>query len=116
MLQKIVIRPLDAGWMVELERLDAPMVFKSGAQAERAARALAERLIDAGESAELIIHLRDGALAGRFGSVARWCCRDGTARRQQRRVLGVSCTVATRWKPPLRRAQTSRAAFGKVRP
>ena len=66
MLQKIVIRPLDAGWMVELERLDAPMVFKSGAQAERAARALTERLIDAGERAELIIHLRDGALAGRF--------------------------------------------------
>ena len=66
MLQKIVIRPLDAGWMVELDRLDAPMVFNSGAQAERAARALAERLIDAGESAELIIHLRDGARAGRF--------------------------------------------------
>ena len=32
---------VDAGWMAELERLDAPMVFKSGAQAERAARTLA---------------------------------------------------------------------------
>ena len=57
---------VDAGWMAELERLDTPMVFKSGAQAERAARTLAKRVIDAGESAEMIIHLRDGALAGRF--------------------------------------------------
>ena len=66
MLQKIVIRPLDAGWTVEMDQLDAPMVFKSGAQAERAARALAERLIEAGEDAELVIHLRDGTLAGRI--------------------------------------------------
>ena len=66
MPQKIIIRPLDLGWAVELDRLDAAMVFKSGAQAERAARRLAERLADAGESAELVIHLRDGTLAGRF--------------------------------------------------
>ena len=66
MLQKIIIRPLDAGWTVELDQLAEPMVFKSGAQAERAARALAERLIDAGENAELTIHLRDGTMAGRF--------------------------------------------------
>ncbi len=72
MLQKITVRPLDAGWTVELDRLDAPMVFKSGAQAERAARALAERLIDAGENAELVIHLRDGTLAGRFVTAPAW--------------------------------------------
>ena len=66
MLQKIVIRPVASGWAVELAQLDAPMMFRSGAQAERAARELAERLIDAGESAELVIHLRDGTQAGRF--------------------------------------------------
>ena len=70
MLQKITVRPLDAGWTVELDKLDAPMVFRSGAQAERAARALAERLAEAGESAELVIHLRDGTLAGRFVAAA----------------------------------------------
>ncbi len=58
--------PLDAGWTVELHQLDPPMVFRSGAQAERAARGLVERLTDAEKSAELVIHLRDGALAGQF--------------------------------------------------
>ncbi len=70
MPQKIVIRPLDTGWAMELDTLDAPMVFKSGAQAERAGRRLAERLADAGEPAELVIHLRDGTLAGRFIATA----------------------------------------------
>ena len=70
MPQTITIRPLDAGWAVELDQLDAPMMFRSGAQAERAARDLAERLIEAGENAELIIHLRDGTLAGRFVTAA----------------------------------------------
>ena len=50
MPQTITIRPLDAGWAVELDQLDAPMVFRSGAQAERAARDLAERLIEAGKT------------------------------------------------------------------
>ncbi len=66
MLQTITIRPMTSGWSVEMAQLDAPMVFKTGAQAERAARHLADRLAQVGERAELIIHLRDGTLAGRF--------------------------------------------------
>ncbi len=72
MPQKIVIRPLNVGWTVELDQLDAPMVFKSVAKAERAARALAGRLIDAGENAELVIDLRDGTMAGRFVATPAW--------------------------------------------
>ena len=66
MPQTITIRPLDAGWAVELAELDAPMVFRSGAEAERAGRGLAERLSDVGRRAELVIYLRDGAVGGRF--------------------------------------------------
>ena len=66
MTHMIVIRALDQGWTLQTDRLDAPMVFRSGAQAERAGRDLVRRLADAGEPAELAIYLRDGALAARF--------------------------------------------------
>ena len=62
------MRPLGPGWAVELDGLDAPMVFKSGGQAEAAAQRLAERLSDAGERAEVAIHLRDGTVVSRFVS------------------------------------------------
>ncbi|WP_454719084.1 hypothetical protein [Caulobacter segnis] len=42
------------------------MPFKSGESAEKAARALAERLNRAGAAAELQIRLRDGAIAARY--------------------------------------------------
>jgi hypothetical protein len=42
------------------------MLFTAGAKAEAAARDLARRYADRGQSAEVSIFLRDGALAGRF--------------------------------------------------
>jgi hypothetical protein len=42
------------------------MLFSAGAKAEAAARDLARRVAQSGESAEVAIFLRDGALAGRF--------------------------------------------------
>jgi hypothetical protein len=45
------------------------MMFLSGAEAESAARALAQRYSDVGQPTEIEVYLRDGSLAGRYVSV-----------------------------------------------
>ena len=45
--------------------MNAPMLFRSGARAEAAARFLAVRLADEGAPVEIVIGLRDGAVGGR---------------------------------------------------
>lgn len=57
------------GWRVEGDTLENGMMFLSGAEAEHAARALAQRYSDAGRPTEIEVFLRDGALAGRYVSV-----------------------------------------------
>ena len=42
------------------------MIFRSGREAERAARRLAERLARAGLWSDIRLHLKDGSLAARF--------------------------------------------------
>jgi hypothetical protein len=63
----ISVAPQGAGWAVRCPALfDNPMLYRSGAQAEGAARALADRLSQAGLDCLLELRLRDGAVAGRF--------------------------------------------------
>lgn len=66
----IDVKPLAHGWTVEVEQIDNDMVFRSGRAAEQAALRLAGRLARAGVPSEIRIHLKDGALGGRFFSPA----------------------------------------------
>jgi hypothetical protein len=62
----ISVRPAAHGWAVELDSSGLCETFHSAAEAERAARALGERLAEEGKAAEIRIHLKDGRLAARF--------------------------------------------------
>jgi hypothetical protein len=62
----ISVTPVGDGWSVASDAFDSEMMFLSGAKAEAAARRLARTMAQSGESAEIRIFLRGGALAGRF--------------------------------------------------
>jgi hypothetical protein len=62
----IKVTPLALGWRVCTQGLANDMVFKSGRAAELAARSLAARLSRAGQSAEVLIELRDNSIGARF--------------------------------------------------
>ncbi len=66
MTRTISVKPVGDGWAVCTDAFDSEMMFLSGAKAEAAARRLAGTLAKSGESSEIRIYLRDGALAGRF--------------------------------------------------
>lgn len=70
MTSTIYVEPLAHGWAVRQDEVDNPQVFASGAKAEDAALRLAERLARAGRSSEVVVYLRNGALAGRFACPA----------------------------------------------
>lgn len=61
----ISVHPLGAGWSVCWEH--ESIVFLSGARAEAAAQSLARAEARCGRPATVIIHSRDGAVAG------SWC-------------------------------------------
>ena len=68
-VHRIDVRPFgERSWSVSYgaESTAAPMLFRSGARAEAAARSLALRLADEGAPVEVVIGLRDGTVAGRF--------------------------------------------------
>ena len=66
-MHKIKVRPLSAsGWMIEVDEVQNLQLFQSGRRAESAARALAGRLAEFGEEAEVNIYLRDGSVDGQF--------------------------------------------------
>jgi hypothetical protein len=65
----ISITAAQAGWRVQGDTLENGMMFLSGAEAETAARQLAQRYADAGQATEIEVFLRDGTLAGRYVSV-----------------------------------------------
>jgi hypothetical protein len=65
----ISIRAAQDGWSVQGDTLENGMMFLSGAEAEIAARSLAQRYSDVGRSTEIEVFLRDGSLAGRYLSV-----------------------------------------------
>ena len=65
-MRTIEVRPLAEGWRVAVAQVVNDMVFKSGRDAEDAARRLAERLGHCGEGSEIRIFLRDGSPSVRF--------------------------------------------------
>lgn len=62
----VIVEPVEAGWTVNVEGVDNPMLFTSGRAAERAGRDLAMRLAESGQEVELEMRLRGGAVAARF--------------------------------------------------
>ena len=66
MIHVISIAPTQGGWRVRVDDADLSGLFASGAEAERAAQAEAERLAARGAPAKLHIYLPDGTLAARF--------------------------------------------------
>ena len=66
----ITVSPAGEGWQVRPPASEAAL-FRSGREAERSARRLAERLARHGQVVEIEIRLRDGRLAGRlrYGAV-----------------------------------------------
>jgi len=71
MALSINVAPAKDGWAVDSTALEAPLLFRSGGEAEAAARRLAEQLARSGQIAELVIVLRDGSIAGRIPFPAR---------------------------------------------
>ena len=70
MTHLIIVIPHEDSWIVRSTSLPADMGFRSGAQAEAMARAIATQFAMGGEAAELHVFLRNGTLAGRsaYGS------------------------------------------------
>jgi hypothetical protein len=63
----ISVTPEGSAWAVRCpDVFDNPLLFRSGARAEAAARRLSENLSRGGLDCLLELRLRDGALAGRF--------------------------------------------------
>jgi hypothetical protein len=62
----IMVTPTEGGWRVHAQSLSLDHQFQSGAQAEAAAKAVAERLADEGARSEIHVHLRDGTRVGKF--------------------------------------------------
>lgn len=65
----ISVRAAQDGWSVQGDTVENGMMFLSGAEAESAARALAQRYSDVGQPTEIKVFLRDGSLAGRYVAV-----------------------------------------------
>jgi hypothetical protein len=71
MVRRIIVEPAGDAWTVrEIGRADA-VTYRSGAQAECAARALGERLAEEGAFAHLKVMLRNGEVGGRYFYVPR---------------------------------------------
>ena len=66
MVHLITVAATDGGWAVRHDVAANPMMFTSGANAERAARKLGVTLAQNGAPTEIQIYLRDGTLGGRF--------------------------------------------------
>lgn len=64
MNRTIAVRATGFGWSLRIDAQEGVLVFATGAQAEGAARGLAQRLAQAGEVTDILIYLRDGSLAG----------------------------------------------------
>jgi len=65
-MRRIAVTALSDGWKVTIDDIANDMVFRSGRDAERAARRLAARLARAGVQSEIRLHLKDGSLAAKF--------------------------------------------------
>lgn len=66
LVRRIVVEPAGAAWTVREAGQAGAMTYVSGAQAERAARALGERFAAEGAFAHVKIVLRNGEVGGRY--------------------------------------------------
>lgn len=66
MTRTILIRPAGHAWGVRLDDKEGALMFETGAQAETAARQLARRFAQMGQTTDVLIYLRDGSLAGQL--------------------------------------------------
>lgn len=62
----ISVAPVQGGWRMEAPICGQPLMFRSGACAERQARGLARRLAQLGYEIRLEVRDRRDAIAGRF--------------------------------------------------
>lgn len=65
-MRRITVTALPEGWKLTIDNVANDLIFRSGREAERAARRLADRLARAGVCSEIRLHLKDGSLAARF--------------------------------------------------
>jgi len=66
-VEAIAVRPGPGpGWMLDVNGIANSQHFRTGAQAEKAAKLIAGRLSRAGKGCEIVIFLRDGTIGGRF--------------------------------------------------
>ena len=70
-MRVIAVTALPDGWKLTIDHISNDLIFRSGREAERAARRLADRLARAGIWSEIRLYLKDGSLAARFLSPAR---------------------------------------------
>lgn len=80
----VKVAPVSDGWAVTCGAVENLMLFRSGAQAEDAARRLAQALAEAGEWAEIEVRMRDGARAARFICTPQGSDREGAQAAVQR--------------------------------
>ena len=66
MEQEITVAPITTGWTLKCTEVDHEIYFRSGADAEAAARNLGAKLARAGATVVIQIFVRDGAVAGRY--------------------------------------------------
>ena len=78
------VAPVSDGWAVTCDAVENLMLFRSGAQAEDAARRLAQALAEAGEWVEIEVRMRDGARAARFICTPQGSDREGAQAAVQR--------------------------------
>lgn len=65
-MRRITVTALSEGWRLTIDNVANDLIFRSGREAERAARRLADRLARSGVWSEIRLHLKDGSLAARF--------------------------------------------------
>lgn len=65
-MSTVIVEPVDAGWAVNVDGVENPMIFRSGRAAEQAGRDLAMRLAQGDRCVRLELRLRGGAVAARF--------------------------------------------------
>ena len=63
-MQIISVTHAEAGWSVGSEAIEGPLVFRSGAKAEAAAKRLARALVASGDAVRVDISLRNGKPGG----------------------------------------------------
>lgn len=63
---RIFVSPAEVGWLVDSSLLTAALIYRSGGQAERAAKRLAQACAACGFSAEVLVRLASGEVVGRL--------------------------------------------------